>query len=225
MRLYKSDERFGEVELLNEVGHSIKDYSSLVKRLSVRARIPGDSRLTEIEDQFMKIIALGNTSPKKADAKMEAFINVHSKAGDLSERDLDCVKAAEGFRIKIVGAEDRRVENQFRSINASLKQAEGLAPQEAKEMYASLMKLYVDDNWGQRDAERIDSLNRIKDLYDAAVQVELEEKAKLEETIYLGRGIVERCEQIVLSGTASPNSDGSTPPNCIRWAFLKVDQG
>jgi len=50
-------------------------------------------------------------------------------------------------------------------------------------------------------------------------------KAKLEETIYLGRGIVERSEQIVLSGTASPNSDGSSPPNCIRWAFLKADNG
>ncbi|MEM7457911.1 MAG: heparinase II/III family protein [Pseudomonadota bacterium] len=47
-------------------------------------------------------------------------------------------------------------------------------------------------------------------------------KAKLEETIYLGRGIIERSEQIVLSGKASPNSDGSSPPNCIRWAFLKV---
>ena len=47
-------------------------------------------------------------------------------------------------------------------------------------------------------------------------------KAQLEETIYLGRGIIERSEQIVLSGKAFPNSDGSTPPNCIRWAFLKV---
>ena len=130
----------------------------------------------------MKIIALGNTSPKKADAKMEAFINVHSKSGDLSERDLDCVKAAEGFRIKIVGAEDRRVENQFRSINASINQAEALGPQEAKEMYASLMKLYVDDNWGQRDTERIEKLNKIKDHYKAAVELEAEEKAKLEET-------------------------------------------
>ncbi|MEP1144288.1 MAG: heparinase II/III family protein [Henriciella sp.] len=48
-------------------------------------------------------------------------------------------------------------------------------------------------------------------------------KAQLEETIYLGRGIIERSMQIVLSGTALPNSDGSTPPNCIRWAFLKVE--
>ncbi|MCR9268363.1 MAG: heparinase II/III family protein [Hyphomonadaceae bacterium] len=48
-------------------------------------------------------------------------------------------------------------------------------------------------------------------------------QAKLEETIYLGRGIIERSQQIVLSGKALPNSDGSTPPNCIRWAFLKVE--
>lgn len=48
-------------------------------------------------------------------------------------------------------------------------------------------------------------------------------KAALEETIYLGRGIIERSQQIVLSGYASPNSDGSKPPNCVRWAFLRVE--
>lgn len=49
-------------------------------------------------------------------------------------------------------------------------------------------------------------------------------QAKLEETIYLGRGIIERSKQIVLSGKALPNSDGSTPPNCVRWAFLRVEK-
>ncbi len=47
------------------------------------------------------------------------------------------------------------------------------------------------------------------------------EGARLEKTIYTGRGIVERSEQIVLSGQADPNSDGSEPPNCVRWAFLR----
>ncbi|MDJ0921188.1 MAG: heparinase II/III family protein [Henriciella sp.] len=46
-------------------------------------------------------------------------------------------------------------------------------------------------------------------------------EARLEQTIYLGRGIAERSEQIVLNGRAHPNSDGSKPPNCVRWAFLK----
>jgi len=182
MKLYKSDERFGEVELLNEVGHSLKHYSSLVKRLSVRARIPGDSRLTEIEDQFMKIIALGNTEPKKADAKMEAFINVHSTANSLSERDMDCVKAAHGFRIKIVGAEDRQIENYLRRINSSINRAKSSEPQEAKELYASLIQLYDDDNWGQRDNERTELLKEVKDLYDSAVELESEETPELEET-------------------------------------------
>lgn len=45
--------------------------------------------------------------------------------------------------------------------------------------------------------------------------------ARLEPTIYLGRGIVEPSEQIVLSGKADPNGDGTSPPNCVRWVFLK----
>ena len=35
------------------------------------------------------------------------------------------------------------------------------------------------------------------------------------------RGVVETPEQIVLSGFADPNGDGSQPPNCIRWAFIR----
>ena len=45
--------------------------------------------------------------------------------------------------------------------------------------------------------------------------------ARLEKTVYLGRGVVERSRQIVLSGLADADSDGSVPPNCVRWAFLR----
>ena len=153
---------------MHEVGHSINDYSSLVKRLSVRARIPGDSRLTEIEDQFMKIIALGTTNPISADAKMEAFINVHSKVRNLTERDRDCLKAADGFRIKIVGAEARQVQIHARSINSVISEAEGLPPEKAAELYESLVQLYVDDDWGERDDHRIELLTKVQELYKTA---------------------------------------------------------
>ncbi len=168
MQLYGDDDRFGEVELLNEVGLSIKGYTSLVKRLSVRARIPGDSRLTEIESQFLKIVALGETNPKSADAKMEAFINVHAKSKSLSDRDQDCVNAAEGFRIKIVGAEDRQVAGHIKSINKSIAQANSLPPEESAQLYSALIQLYADDNWGQRDADRIKLLGKVRDLYREA---------------------------------------------------------
>ncbi|MEM7494451.1 MAG: heparinase II/III family protein, partial [Pseudomonadota bacterium] len=49
--------------------------------------------------------------------------------------------------------------------------------------------------------------------------------ARLEPTIYLGRGIVEQSQQIVLSGEAHRNGDGTKPPNCIRWVFLKDQLG
>jgi len=47
------------------------------------------------------------------------------------------------------------------------------------------------------------------------------EGARLERTVYLSRGVVERPEQIVMAGFADPNGDGQQPPNCIRWAFLR----
>lgn len=47
------------------------------------------------------------------------------------------------------------------------------------------------------------------------------ENARLERTVYLARGIVEQPEQIVLAGKADPNGDGTEPPNCVRWAFVR----
>lgn len=47
------------------------------------------------------------------------------------------------------------------------------------------------------------------------------EGARLERTVYLARGGVERPEQIVLSGYADPNGDGIQPPNAVRWAFIR----
>ena len=44
---------------------------------------------------------------------------------------------------------------------------------------------------------------------------------RLEISRYLGRGLVEPTEQIVMSGRADPNGDGSEPPNCIRWGFRR----
>ncbi len=44
----------------------------------------------------------------------------------------------------------------------------------------------------------------------------------IDRSVYLARGTVEKCWQLVLSGSASPNGDASTPENIIRWAFTKV---
>lgn len=43
----------------------------------------------------------------------------------------------------------------------------------------------------------------------------------LEPSYYIGRGRLERTQQIVLVGKADPGGDGSSPPNCVKWAFLR----
>ena len=48
---------------------------------------------------------------------------------------------------------------------------------------------------------------------------------RLEASRYLGRGLVEQTEQIVMTGRADPNGDGSEPPNCIRWGFRREAPG
>ncbi|MEO0818026.1 MAG: heparinase II/III family protein [Pseudomonadota bacterium] len=45
--------------------------------------------------------------------------------------------------------------------------------------------------------------------------------ARLERSLYLARNTVEHPDQIVISGRADPNGDGTEPPNCVRWAFLR----
>ncbi len=43
----------------------------------------------------------------------------------------------------------------------------------------------------------------------------------IERSVYLGRGTVEKCWQLVLSSSADPNGDASKPENVIRWAFTR----
>ena len=47
-------------------------------------------------------------------------------------------------------------------------------------------------------------------------------KKSIERTVYLGRGKVEKCWQLVLSGDADPNGDATNPANIVKWAFIKV---
>lgn len=66
-----------------------------------------------------------------------------------------------------------------------------------------------------------DSIRLISDLGPVWRFKTTQPGTRLEPSIYLARGRVERTEQIVMSGRADPSGDGEGPPNCIKWAFLK----
>jgi|GEM_PF-1335137 len=166
--LYPDDERFEEVKNMNVVGRSVDFYHDLVNRLSVQARIPGETRMTEIEDQFHDIIRLADDDMKAADAKMAAFIIVHEGNEDLEQRDRDCVWAAKGFRLKQKSNDPQRIEQRVKNIHAIVQRAERMeSSEDAVRLYQSLISLHGDENWGPRESLRIDLLAEIKSLIDA----------------------------------------------------------
>ena len=161
--LYPDDERFEEVESISKVGQSVDFYHDLVNKLSVRARIPGESRMTEIEDQFHDIVRLADDDMKAADAKMAAFIIVHDGNEDLEQRDKDCVLAAKGFRLKQNSNDPQRMKQRVKNIHATVKRAEGMKNDaDAISLYRSLISLHGDENWGSQEALREDLLADIE---------------------------------------------------------------
>lgn len=160
--LYPDDDRFEEVLTLNEVGRSVDFYHDMVNKLSVRARIPGESRMTEIEDQFYDIVRLADDDPRAADAKMAAFITVHGGNENLGSRDRDCVVAAKGFRLKHKSVGTEQVKQRIENIKATLKRAQEMEnPADAMELYRSLVQLHKDENWGDQDSVRVELLTGV----------------------------------------------------------------
>ena len=47
-------------------------------------------------------------------------------------------------------------------------------------------------------------------------------RKSIERSVYLARGTVEKCWQMVLSGYADPNGDATMESNIVHWAFIKV---
>ncbi len=161
--LYPDDERFDDVKNMNEAGKSIDFYHDLVNRLSVQARIPGESRMTEIEDQFHDIIRLADDDRKAADAKMAAFIIVHDGNEDLDQRDKDCVAAAKGFRLKQNSIDPQTMRQRVKNIHATVLRAASLEnDSEAIKVYRSLIRLHGDEDWGDQDELRVDLLAEIE---------------------------------------------------------------
>ncbi len=171
--LYPDDERFEEVKTMNGVGKAIDFYHGLANRLSVQSRIPGESRMTEIEDQFYDIVRLADDDMKAADAKMAAFIIVHEGNEELEQRDKDCVAAAKGFRLTQKSNDPQRIKQRIEKFHATVQRAEKMnSIDEAVKLYRSLVKLHRDENWADQESLREDLLadieRRIKRLESAS---------------------------------------------------------
>ena len=146
---YPTDKRNHEVKELQQIAQAIQHYQRLTNTLSVRANLPGENRLTEMERQFLEIIELTDEDKELASAKMAAFVTVHENDSELSTRDQQCLEAAQGYRIKIDNDARAQVLWNLQKIRAAMDLAAAVSdPAESAPMYESILKLYGDVDWG-----------------------------------------------------------------------------
>lgn len=148
LKNYPEDERFEQVTELKRVGDSIELYQSLSSTLAIRKNLPGESRLTEIESQFLKIVESAENNPGRASSKMAAFVTVH-EGSELGIRDRKCLEAAKGYRVKILNdARTKLLSNLGQIRSAMQRAANSTDPDEAIQIYQSIIELYGSLNWG-----------------------------------------------------------------------------
>lgn len=154
LEYYPDDERVEQVEVMKQVGESIQLFNSLSNTLSVRRNLPGDTRLTDVEKQFMQIVDIADSEPEKASIKMAAFVTLY-KGAELSPRDQKCVDAAQGYRIKIDHDARMSVLANLNKVRAAMNRAQKTTtPDEAIQIYKSVLELYGNLHWGSSAESR-----------------------------------------------------------------------
>ena len=141
MELYPDAENIETVQRVYEFGKATKYYSQLSNRLMAKENMLGETELTPIERQFLDIAELAKSNFEAANIRMDAFITVHDPESDLSERDRDCVDAANSFRLKIREDARRQAKTNLNSISRALERAKAGQGVPA-ETYRSIIELY-----------------------------------------------------------------------------------
>lgn len=163
LKLYGDDQRAAEVQAMFDEGTLIRAYTTLVKRLSVRARIPGDQRLSEVEKQFMEFVEIANENPASARAKMKALIAIHESDASEDMAVFDCVQAAKGFLLQTDGEDERLNITRVAQVQRALALANSKSPAEAKKIYRSIVQLYSSQQWGPSDVVRLKLIQQARE--------------------------------------------------------------
>ncbi len=186
LKYYPDDERAGQVNEMKAIGESIDTYNTLSNTLSIRRNLPGETRLTDVEKQFLRIVDVAESNPAGAIAKMAAFVTFYGQS-DLSLRDQKCVDAAKGYRIKIQNDARAKILGNLKQIRSAMNRASRTTvPDEAIEIYKSVIELYGNVNWGviTEAREGRELVQKARDLLLAmeAAKVKSDQTAEDDET-------------------------------------------
>ncbi|MEM7782401.1 MAG: serine/threonine-protein kinase [Planctomycetota bacterium] len=185
LKYYPDTPEAERVSELKKIADAIQLYNTLSRKLKFRQGVPGEKRLSSIQQEFLELLILAEEDPVEADRKMGAFITVHGVSPDLTIADQECVDAAKSYRRKIKYDADNRIQFRVKQIRSAMDQANQITdPDGAIPIYESIVKLYGDTDWGvgaDADAGRalvVKARNVLISMRKA--KIDAEQKAKLD---------------------------------------------
>lgn len=141
---HSDDERIEEIFELRELGEAI----ALHNRLSVRANLPGaKNRLSEIEKQYLRIIDGVNEAPAQVHTRLKAFVTYYNDLKTVSQRDANCVRAAEAYLEKVRKNLEDEQEFHLKHIKKRMDEAVSMGEDEQRSIYRSITELYGEFDW------------------------------------------------------------------------------
>jgi len=149
LELYPSDARARNVKSLHQMGMATQTVRRLVKQLSVRRNLPGEGRLSEIENQFLEVAEIAENDQTKALAKMAALVLVYESADGLTDSEQKVLTAAKLFPLKISSEKRSEAIAKLEKLRSAMSNASAESdPLKASVIYRSILSLYGDTQWG-----------------------------------------------------------------------------
>ena len=147
---FPEDDRFAEIERLENVASAITYFNTK----SMAFASGGESRLSTMEQEFVKTINLAKEDSVGGYTRLRAFITVHKANADDSERNQACLDAAEGYMTKLRLDADNAVAWHEDSIKNAFEKAEQASYGEKVKIFKAIIELYVDARWAEESVAK-----------------------------------------------------------------------
>ncbi len=137
LELYPEDERANQVRELQKVAKVLTYH----KRLVLKSRLPGENRLSPVEQKFLAVMDLVEKNPAAGYAQLEAFVTLNDAGDQTPAANLEVVSAAKIMLDKVKVDVEKEVTLSRRQINDALQRAFN-NPDLAPEIYRSIIQMY-----------------------------------------------------------------------------------
>lgn len=147
LKLYPEDPRAAKVSEIRDQAEAIKKF----RQLALRRNLP-KSNLTPLERDFVDVVDDALNDPAAGYSRLEAFITLHSAQPNANPNANELVALAKTLGAKIKSDASRKELWDRQRIQQLLQRAQS-SPEEAADIYRSIITLYESQEWAREEVE------------------------------------------------------------------------